>query len=60
MPAGTVSPVDPRLDQLTRWNGVAADDTQLPDLLTALEAVPDQRARRGRRYRLSSLITVAL
>ena len=60
MPAGTVSPIDPCLDQLTRWSGVVADDTQMPDLLTTLEAVPDPRARRGRRYRLPSLIAVAL
>lgn len=60
MPAGTVSLIDPCLDQLTRWSGVAADNMQVPDLLTALEDVPDPRARRGRRYRLPSLIVVAL
>lgn len=60
MPAGTVSPIDPCLDQLTQWSGVVADDTLMPDLLTALEKVPDPRARRGRRYRLPSLIAVGL
>ena len=44
MPAARVSPIDPRLDQPTRCRGVAADDAQLPDLLTALEAVPDPLA----------------
>lgn len=60
MPAGTVSPIDTCLDQLTQWSGVVADDTLMPDLLTALEKVPDPRARRGRRYRLPSLIAVGL
>lgn len=60
MPAGTVSPIDPCLDQLARWTTTVADDAHLPALLTALEALPDPRDRRGRRYRLPSLIAVAL
>ncbi|WP_226438628.1 transposase family protein, partial [Rhodococcus yananensis] len=60
MPAGTVSLIDPCLDQLARWHAAVDDVAQLPELLTTLESVPDPRARRGRRYRLPSLITVAL
>lgn len=60
MPAGTVSPIDPCLDQLTRWGGVVADNSATTTLLTALEAVPDPRDRRGLRYELPSLIAVAL
>ncbi|MFE2121210.1 ISAs1 family transposase [Rhodococcus aetherivorans] len=59
MPAGTVSPIDPCLDQLTRSIRVV-DDRRMSELLVALEEVPDPRARRGRRYRLPSLIAVAL
>ncbi|WP_084721977.1 ISAs1 family transposase [Rhodococcus marinonascens] len=59
MPAGTVSPIDPCLHQLTRWGGVVTD-TRMQDLLTVLDEVPDPRDRRGRRYRLPSLIAVAL
>lgn len=60
MPAGTVSLIDPCLGQLTRWGDVVADDSAMPGLLAALEEVPDPRDRRGRRYRLPSLIVVAL
>jgi len=55
-----VSPIDPDLDQLTRFSRAADDDTQMSGLLAVLDQVPDPRARRGRRYRLSSLIAVAL
>ncbi|ETT28847.1 transposase IS4 family protein [Rhodococcus rhodochrous ATCC 21198] len=63
MPAGTVSPIHPCPDQLTRFVGVAADEDQVSRLMTALELLPDprdRRGRRGRRYRLPSLIAVAL
>lgn len=30
MPAGTVSPIDPCLDQLARWTTTVADDAHLP------------------------------
>lgn len=60
MPAGTVSPIDPFLDQLTRFVGGVADDEQVSQLMAALELLPDPRDRRGRRYRLPSLIAVAL
>lgn len=43
--AGTVSPIDPCLDQLARWTTTVADDAHLPALLTALEALPDPRDR---------------
>ncbi|NGP09292.1 transposase family protein [Rhodococcus sp. 14C212] len=60
MPAGTVSPIDLCLDQLARSSRVVVDDMRMSELLVALEEVPDPRARRGRRYRLPSLIAVAL
>ena len=61
MPAGTVSPIDPCLDQLTRWTDAVAAPERVPELLTVLDArLPDPRGLRGRRYRLSSLVAVAL
>jgi hypothetical protein len=60
MPAASVSPIDPRLGQFSRWKAAVADVAESSGLLAVLEQVPDPRDARGRRYRLSSLLAVAL
>lgn len=60
MPAASVSPIDPRLGQFSQWKGAVADVAESSGLLAVLEQVPDPRDARGRRYRLSSLLAVAL
>ena len=60
MPAASVSPIDPRLGQFSRWKAAVADVAEPSGLLAVLEQVPDPRDARGRRYRLSSLLAVAL
>lgn len=60
MPAASVAPIDPRLGQFSRWKAAVADVAESSGLLAVLEQVPDPRDARGRRYRLSSLLAVAL
>jgi len=49
MPAGTVSPIDPCLDQLTRWTDAVSGPERVPELLAVLDArLPDPRGLRGR------------
>ena len=60
MPAASVSPIDPRLGQFSRWKAAVADVAESSGLVAVLEQVPDPRDARGRRYRLSSLLAVAL
>jgi len=60
MPAETVLPIDPCVDQLSRWSPLLRVDDVTSELLALLEQVPDPRDRRGRRYRLPSLLVLAL
>ena len=60
MPAETVLPIDPCVDQLSRWSPLLRVDDVPSELLALLEQVPDPRDRRGRRYRLPSLLVLAL
>ena len=60
MPAETVLPIDPCVDQLSRWSPLLGDHDVTSELLALLEQVPDPRDRRGRRYRLPSLLVLAL
>ncbi len=53
-------PDRPRLGQFLRWKAAVADVAESAGLLAVLEQVPDPRDARGRRYRLSSLLAVAL
>jgi len=60
MPAETVLPIDPCVDQLSRWSPLLRDHDVKSELLALLEQVPDPCDRRGRRYRLPSLLVLAL
>jgi predicted transposase YbfD/YdcC len=58
MPSSLIDAV--RLDPTTGVDVSALEDDQQQDLLLALAAVPDPRHRRGVRYRLASLLAVAV
>jgi hypothetical protein len=58
MPSSLIDAV--RLDPTTGIDVPALEDDQQQDLLLALAAVPDPRHRRGVRYRLASLLAVAV
>jgi len=59
MPAETVLPIDPCVDT-EGWSPLLRVDDVTSELLALLEQVPDPRDRRGRRYRLPSLLVLAL
>lgn len=58
MPASSLSPISPVIDQLQAVGTSLGDD--LPDALTVLNAIGDTRKRRGVRHQLAAVLGLAL
>lgn len=60
MPAVAVSPLAPISETLQRWPVTDDADVWETGLLEVLAAVPDPRSVHGRRYRLATLLAIAI